>query len=122
MLENDIFNQGRDSSGIEIDPDDLIIISDNNWKPQQEFILAYAKQLGFDINNDPPELLSIAEKYLTKNIPDYIRRAFSKYDLMLVYININTKEIELESEFEESAKIEYQEAEEKLHLLGRKKH
>ena len=115
MLDNEIFNQGKDSSGIEIDPDDLIIINDNNnWKPPKELILAYANQLGFDINNDPPELLSIAEKYLTKDIPDHIRRAFSKDGFTLVYINVITKEVELDTEFEELAREEYKEAKEKL--------
>ena len=108
-------NLNISSNEIEIDPDDLIIINDNhNWKPPKESILAYAKQLDFDIENDPPEMLSIAEKYLTKDIPDYIRRAFHKSNLQLVYINVITKEIELSSDFEELAKEEYKEAKEQL--------
>ena len=100
---------------VEIDPDDLIIIEDNNnWKPPKDLILAYANQLGFDIANDPKELLSIAEKYLTKDIPDNIRRAFAKDNLQLVYINVDTKEIELVSEYEELAQEEYKLAKEKL--------
>ena len=59
-------------------------------------------------------MLSIAEKYLTKEIPMEYRRAFHKSNYQLVYINIITKEVELSSEFEEEAKKEYKEAKEKL--------
>ena len=104
-----------DNNAIEIDRDEFMIIYDNlNWKPPQNLILAYANQLGFDIENDPPELLSIAEKYLTKDIPDRIHRAFHKETLKLVYIDMVTNEIELSSEFEEMAKEEYKIAKEKL--------
>ena len=105
----------EDEGEIQIDPNDLIIITDKeNWKPSQEYILAYAEQLGFDIENDPPELLQIAEKYLTAEIPEEYCRAFHKADLTLIYINVITKDIEVESEIEETAKLEYQEAKEKL--------
>ena len=108
MINEDLVDENMDNSEIEIDPNDLLIIYDNhNWKPTKELIRAYAEQLEFDVNNDPPEMLSIAEKYLTKDIPDQFRRAFHKKTLQLVYINTITKEVELSSEFEEAAKEEY---------------
>lgn len=118
MLNENILNQNidnEDNDEIEIDPSELIIIADShNWKPPKELILAYANQLGFDIESDPPEMLSIAEKYLTKDIPNEYCRAFYKKTLQLVYINQITKEIELNSEFEELAKEEYKVAKEKF--------
>jgi len=75
--------------------------------------MAYASQLGFDVEKDPPELLIIAEKYLNKDIPDYFSRAFHKDNLQIFYINILTNEIELSSEYEDLAKKEYKELKEK---------
>ena len=99
----------------EIDPEDLIIITDKeNWKPRKEYILAYAEKLGFDIANDPPELLNIAEKYLTAEIPEEYLRAFHKGDLTLLYINSITNEIEINTDIEEEAKREYMMMKEKL--------
>ena len=110
----DDFAMLNDKDELEIDPDDLIIISEtHNWKPTKEMVLAYANQLGFDIQTDPPEMLSIAEKYLSKDIPDTFRRAFHKASFQLVYINMITKEIEISTEYEELAKEEYLKAKEK---------
>ena len=101
----------------QIDEDDLIIITDKeNWRPTQEYILAYARKLEFDVENDPPELLKIAEKYLTIDIPDEFCRAFYKGDLTLLYINMITKDIELYSDLEDLAKEEYLQAKQKLRL------
>ena len=109
-------DNNNDNSEIEVDQNDLIIIRDTqNWKPTKEFIEAYARQLGFDVDNDPPELLSIAEKYLTKDIPEYFLRAFHKDTLQILYINIITNEIELSSEYEDLAKKEYKELKEKYY-------
>ena len=109
-------DNNNDNSEIEVDQNDLIIIRDTqNWKPTKEFIEAYARQLGFDVDNDPPELLSIAEKYLTKDIPEYFLRAFHKETLHILYINIITNEIELSSEYEDLAKKEYKELKEKYY-------
>ena len=60
-------------------------------------------------------MLSIAEKYLSKDIPEYFCRAFHKTSLQLVYINRVTKEIELNTEYEDAAKEEYKEAKEKYY-------
>ena len=109
---------GLEESGSEkfIDPNDLIMIEDNhNWKPTENFILGYANQLGFDIENDPPEMLSIAEKYLSKSIPEMYQRAFSKDNYQLVYINRLTNEIKLRSDIEEEAIKEYEEVKEKYY-------
>lgn len=108
-------NENDESSSEKyIDPNDLIMIEDNhNWKPTKNFILGYANQLGFDIENDPPELLNIAEKYLTKQIPDIYQRAFAKGSYRLVYINRITNEIKLKSDLEDDAVEEYEELKEK---------
>ena len=91
-----------------IDPNDLIIITDTaNWKPTAQFINAYANQLEFDVENDPPELLNIAEKYLSIRIPNHWRRAFTKDNYQLIYIDVNTNEIHLTTDIEEKAKEEY---------------
>ena len=90
-----------------IDPKDLIIINDpKNWEPTQEKIIAYAEQLGVDIDSDPQELLEIAYNYLKKEIPSDWRRAFTKTDNQLLYIDLNTNEIHLSTDIEESAKNE----------------
>ena len=92
-----------------IDPNDINIIEDsNNWHPSQEYILAYAKQLGYDPEKDPKELLTIAEKYLTIKIPNNIRRAFMKTTLQILYIDMDTQEIQLETDIEEQAKDEFE--------------
>ena len=118
MIDYEIENQNdsnESSSEKFIDPNDLIIIEDNyNWKPTENFILGYASQLGFDIENDPPEMLNIAEKYLTKSIPDTYMRAFAKDSYRLVYINRITNEIKLNSDIEEQAIKEYEEVKEKF--------
>ena len=100
---------------IQIDSNDLDIITDKkSWKPSKDHILAYATLLGFDVENDPPELLKIAEKYLTVEIPEEYCRAFTKSDLRILYINVITNDIETSTEIEEAAMQEYKEAKEKL--------
>ena len=90
-----------------IDPKDLIIINDpKSWEPTQDQILSYAEQLGFDIDSDPQELLQIAYNYLKKEIPSDWRRAFTKTDNQLLYIDLNTNEIHLSTDIEENAKNE----------------
>ena len=114
MINYDETDDNMNESGSEkyIDPSELIMINDNNWTPSEKFILGYANQLGFDIENDPPEMLNIAEKYLTVEIPNTFQRAFVKDNYQLVYINRITNEIKLESEIEIQAKQEYQEVKE----------
>ena len=112
----DEYQNELEESGSEkfIDQNDLIMIEDNhNWKPTEKFILGYATQLGFDVENDPPEMLDIAEKYLSKSIPDIYQRAFAKDNYQLVYINRITNEIKLKSDIEEEAIKEYEELKEK---------
>ena len=100
---------------IEIDPDQLdIIYEKENWKPKIEYIRAYARQLGFDVENDPPELLNIAEKYLTAEIPDEYYRAFHLTNYTLFYVNAITNEIETNTDIEELAREEYLRAKERL--------
>ena len=114
MLNYDETDENLDESGSEkyIDPSQLIMIKDNHWTPTEKFILGYANQLGFDLENDPPEMLDIAEKYLSVEIPDNFQRAFAKDNYQLVYINRDTNEIKLESYIEIQAKQEYQEVKE----------
>ena len=91
-----------------IDPKDLIIIDNpKNWEPTQEQILAYAEQLGFDTETDPEDFLRIAYSYLKKEIPSDWRRAFTKVDNQLLYIDLNTNEIHLSTDIEENAKADY---------------
>ena len=105
----------EEGGDIQIDPNDLEIIRDKlNWKPSKEHILAYAKLLGFDIENDPPELLKIAEKYLTVELPEEYCRAFIKVNLRILYINILTNDVEESTKIEELALEEFQEAKEKI--------
>ena len=114
MIDYEDNENDESSSEKYIDPNDLIMIEDNhNWKPTENFILGYAAQLGFDIENDPPELLNIAEKYLTKQIPDIYQRAFAKGSYRLVYINRITNEIKLKSDLEDEAVEEYEQLKEK---------
>ena len=95
MINYDETDENLNESGTEkyIDPSDLIMINDNNWTPSEKFILGYANQLGFDIENDPPEMLNIAEKYLSVEIPNTYQRAFIKekkklqiYNTIILYI------------------------------------
>ena len=89
-----------------IDPKDLIIIDNpKNWEPTQEQILAYAEQLGFDTETDPEDFLRIAYSYLKKEIPSDWRRAFTKVDNQLLYIDLNTNEIHLSTDIEENATL-----------------
>ena len=115
MLNYDETDENLDESGSEqyIDPSQLIMIQDNHWTPSDQFVIGYATQLGFDLENDPPEMLDIAEKYLTVEIPEIYQRAFTKENYRLVYINRITNEIKLESDIEIQAKQEYQEVKEK---------
>ena len=93
----------------EIDPNDLEIINDpDEWHPRPEHIRAYATKLGFNVDNDPPELLKIAEKYLLEKLDDEkIVRAFDKKTLTLYYINTYTSDIELDNPIDQKAKDEY---------------
>ena len=47
----------------------MIITDSKSWEPTQEQIIKYVEQLGFDIDNDPEDLLKIAYSYLKKEIP-----------------------------------------------------
>ena len=92
-----------------IDPNDLIIIDDSqNWHPTTQYIVSYAKQLGFDPNKDPKELITVAEKYLTYRLPDNIKRAFTKKDYQILYIDMTTQEIQLRTQIEEQATEEFE--------------
>ena len=93
---------------VEIDPDDLFIIKDKkNWKPSKAMILEYATQLGYK-KTDPEEILKIAEKYLTCDLPDNLERAFTKEDYRILYIDIYTNDITYESDLETKAKEEFE--------------
>ena len=90
-----------------IDQKDLIMITEpKNWEPTQKQILAYAEKLGYN-DSEPKELLQIAYKYLKKQIPSNLIRAFTKVDHQLLYIDINTNEIHLSSDIEDFAKNEF---------------
>ena len=93
-----------------IDPNDLIIISkqqENIWEPTDDQIRAYAFKLGMNPDTDPKEVLDIASKYLTERLPADWERAFIKNTLEVLYINLQTNEIQLETDLESFAKKEY---------------
>ena len=91
-----------------VDLDDLFIIDNpSNWEPSKELIIIYAKDLGFNADNDPPHLLNIFKKYLKRPISENYIRAYFRENLHLLYININTAQIIYEMGFEEEAKKEY---------------
>ena len=93
-----------------IDPNDLIIIDNpDGWKPSEEMILAYAKLLEYNPEKDPKEILKIAEKYLTCKLDDNFRRAFMRTDYRILYIDMITQEITLDSDLEKKAKEEIEE-------------
>ena len=98
----------NDEKDVYIDPKDLTIIEDpSSWEPKKEHILAFAKQLEFDTENDFPELLEIAKQYLVKPLKDNFLRAYSKDYYQFIYIDNITKEIFFENEIEKEAKEEY---------------
>ena len=93
-----------------IDPNDLIIISkqqENTWEPTDDQIRAYAFKLGMNPDTEPKEVLDIASKYLTERLPPDWERAFIKNTLEVLYINLQTNEIQLETDLESCAKKEY---------------
>ena len=91
-----------------IDPDDLIIIDEqDSWEPTQDQIEIYANQLGIDPTNSPPEALEIAYKYLKQKIPSDWKRAFTKENPQVSYINLKTNEIHFTTDIDENAKEEY---------------
>ena len=102
----------------EIDPNDLEIINDpEEWHPSPEHVRAYATKLGFDVDNDPPELLNIAEKYLLEKLDDEkFVRAFDKKTLTLYYINTYTSDIELDYPIDQKAKDEYNNKKREINL------
>ena len=94
-----------------ITPEDLIIIYDTkNWEPSEKIILSYAEFLGYDPNKDPEEILKISEKYLNMALPNNCLRAFTNDDNnQILYLDIITQELELESSLETKAKEEIEE-------------
>ena len=91
-----------------VDLEDLIIIDNySNWEPPKEYILTYAKDLGFNADYDPPKLLNIFKNYLIKPIPSNYIRAFYKDNFHILYINVNTSQIIFEMGFEDEIKEEY---------------
>ena len=121
LTENYLSNNNNQS--ISIDQDDLYIVENpSHFDPPYEIVVAYAKKLGFDILNDPPELLAIAKKYLLIPTPENILRAFYKETLELLYINEITGEIFFEiEEIDLKCKNEYENEKKKLKEKKKKK-
>ena len=108
-LTNDKTEDAEDEDVQLIDPNDLIIIDDpDNFIPTNEMILAYATLLGYNPAEDPKEILDISERYLRCKLPDDISRAFMRTDFRILYINMVTQEITLESDLEPKAKEEFE--------------
>ena len=92
-----------------LDPNDLEIINDETWEPTDEDIFHYASKLGFDIENDPDELFEIAYSFLKYPIPLGWNRVIYKQTRELMYMNMETGEIEGITEVEEMARQVYEE-------------
>ena len=108
-LTNDKTEDAEDEDVQLIDPNDLIIIDDpDNFIPTKEMILAYATLLGYKPAEDPKEILDISEKYLRCKLPEDISRAFMRTDFRILYINMVTQEITLESDLDNKAKEEFE--------------
>ena len=120
LTENYLSNNNQ---SISIDQNDLYIVENpSQFDPPYEIVIAYAKKLGFDILNDPPELLAIAKKYLLIPAPENILRAFYKDTLDILYINEITGEIFLEmKEIDLKCKNEYLMEKKKLKEKNKKK-
>ena len=95
----------------------IIIKNPENFKPTEEMILAYANLLGYNPVIDQKEILNIAEKYLTVKIPDNISRAFTRVDYRILYIDMETQEITLESGLEKRAKEKFEACREKYKYI-----
>ena len=90
--KNYLAQMNSQDEDISIDQDDLIIIENPaQWDPPYEIVIEYARKLKFDILNDPPELLSIAKKYLLMPLPDNMQRAFLKDNLQILYLDVEKK-------------------------------
>ena len=120
--ENDSENYLQNQSEISIDPDDLYIIKEpSQWEPEDEIVFAYAKKSGFDILNDPPELIDIAKKYLKKPLPKNILRSFKKENLDILYINKINWEIYPDLEIDDECRAEYEMTKKNLKEKKKKK-
>ena len=102
---NDFDNNEEDY----LDPNELEIINDETWEPTDEDIFLYASKLGFDIENDPDELFEIAYSFLKYPIPLGWQRVIYKATKELMYMNMETGEIEGITEIEEMARQVYEE-------------
>ena len=121
LANQDDFNESSQSHE-SIDPDDLLIIDEPlTWDPPEEIVKAYAERIGFDIINDPPELLEIAKKYLLMPLPGNLIRAFKKEDLSILYIDAETKNISLVHEYDINCKEEYEAKKKELEEKENKK-
>ena len=113
-------NYNPNQSNITIDEDDLYIIKNpEEFDPPDEIVFAYARKLGFDIINDPPELLEIAKKYLMVPLRPNMERSFLKENLQILYINELTGDIFRDNEVDLECRKEYEKEKEKL--MGEKK-
>ena len=108
-------NDSQDQSKISIYREDLIMLKNPSARDlPDEIVLNYAKRLGFDIINDPPELLDIAKKYLLKPLPDHIVRAVHKENLEILYVNEITEEVFLKLDIDNECQKEYEKEKEKI--------
>ena len=116
-LDDEIINNENEENETDeelIDPNDLIIINEpNEWEPSNEQINAYINNLGFDTNFEYEELRKIAYNALKSQLPNNWVRAFTKETSQILYINVETNEIELSTEIEEKAKEDYEKLKEK---------
>jgi hypothetical protein len=97
-----------------IDLEDISIYeNDPNYEPSEEEVVYYAERLGFDVENDPKEFLTIAYQALKAPLPENWRRALVKSKDELVYINLEDQTIHLFTDIDEMAYKYYIEEKEK---------
>lgn len=97
-----------------IDLEDISIYeNDPNYEPSEEEVVYYAERLGFDVENDPKEFLTIAYQALKAPLPENWRRALIKSKDELVYINLEDQTIHLFTDIDEMAYKYYIEEKEK---------
>ena len=107
--KNYLAQMNSQDEDISIDQDDLIIIENPaQWDPPYEIVIEYARKLKFDILNDPPELLSIAKKYLLMPLPDNMQRAFLKDNLQILYLDVETKVMYEDNDLDKQCRNEYE--------------
>jgi hypothetical protein len=103
--DNDIEEQDEESYETEsIDMNDIVVFDyDPDYEPSEDEVKYYAYKLGFDVENDPPEFLTIAYQALKSQLPGNLKRGIIKSKNEMVYVDLDNDEVLLYSVIEEMA-------------------